>query len=318
VSTPSRGLLRPCPRLRWDFRPSILLINDFTRTLSPTNWHERLKSADPVRILASVLSGSLLLSAMLLQEALAEDFPKSLILARCVLIAADPNDSTTIGAGVWPYELNTTAAEDACQQAHTADQTDVRTIYLLGRIALERRDYASAKSSFESAARLGYISALARLGDMYFRGISVPKDEVKAMDFFEKASAEGDPYSKATLSMMILARDPVDQAELERARELAEQSAALGSPDGYFALGMMHLRGLAGLEKSAPDAIVDLLKAAHMGLLDAQFVAGQLMVHSNDKEVVRAGIEWLRSAASRGHKRSIALLNSLHRLRVGQ
>jgi hypothetical protein len=88
-------------------------------------------------------------------------------VAKCILLAADPKDSLTLGGGVWSYELNLPAATQACSNAGKDDPSNLVVIYLSGRLATEAHDYRTARSLFEQAATGGYLSAIARLADLY-------------------------------------------------------------------------------------------------------------------------------------------------------
>jgi hypothetical protein len=232
-------------------------------------------------------------------------------VAKCILLAADPKDSLTLGGGVWSYELNLPAATQACRNAGKDDPSNLVVIYLSGRLATEAHDYRTARSLFEQAATGGYLSAIARLADLYYFGLGVTEDKRQGRELLQQAANRGDPYSQATLAMLILRTDPKEPTKIAQARMLAEAAAKAGSADGYFAVGMMHYMGLAGYAKDIKSATVALLKASDLGLLDARFAAGDILLTSQSHQEVEMGISLIRSAAALGHKRSIYLLRRL-------
>lgn len=82
-----------------------------------------------------------------------------------------------------PSRINT-----AIKKRQAADEYEEGCKYLKG--GTKDKDFILAKVFFEKAARKGHSDAAIQLGRIYFEGLGIPKNNVKARNFFEKGMNE--------------------------------------------------------------------------------------------------------------------------------
>jgi len=85
-----------------------------------------------------------------------------------------------------------------------SEEDSTKSTYRLGKEYFDKKQYARAHEAFSEAAAAGYPPALRKLGLMYRSGLAVQKDINRAMDFFEKAAAQGDGYAKGFLGQLLI------------------------------------------------------------------------------------------------------------------
>ena len=120
-------------------------------------------------------------------------------------------------------------------------------------------------------AQNGDAKAQFDLGVMYFRGIGVPQDYMKALDFFEKASNQG----------------------YERAKEYI--------PKTYFALGSHYFSEDAGERQDDQEAFKWFSKAAELGHAQSQYIIG-LMYYFGEgiPKDESKGVQLIKQSAQNG------------------
>lgn len=125
--------------------------------------------------------------------------------------------------------------------------------------------------SAANAAQAGDVKAQFDLGVMYFRGIGVPQDYIKALDFFEKAAAQGH----------------------ERAKEYI--------PKTYFALGSDYFSEEAGVRQDDQEAFKWFSKAAELGHAQSQYIVG-LMYYFGEgiPKDENKGVQLIKQSAQNG------------------
>ncbi|WP_173031600.1 tetratricopeptide repeat protein [Campylobacter sp. CCUG 57310] len=97
-------------------------------------------------------------------------------------------------------------------------------------------DNKLAFKSFEEAAKLGEIKALAMVGIMYYRGQYVKRDYKTAVKYLSEAASKGDAFAQYHLAQCYknshgVAHDP------NKVRELLEKSAKGGFEPAKKELG---------------------------------------------------------------------------------
>ena len=100
-------------------------------------------------------------------------------------------------------------------------------------------------SMLENYANSGNVEAIRRLGNFYYDGVGVPKDDSVAIGWYRKGASLGDPWCKIRMGDMYrdgrgTERDP-DEALRWYFESAAHGSiAAINSIIGMYTSGMIH------------------------------------------------------------------------------
>jgi tetratricopeptide (TPR) repeat protein len=86
----------------------------------------------------------------------------------------------------------------------SANQDFIWGVYLCGRAALSRKEYAEALKWFSQAAQREYGPALLWLGLIYLRGYGVPVNLEKAISYFERGAATGSFFARRELAKLMI------------------------------------------------------------------------------------------------------------------
>lgn len=78
-----------------------------------------------------------------------------------------------------------------------------------GLAAFNEGSYARAQQAWVPLARAGDARAQTGLGFMYYSGRGVPRDSVRAAEFFQRAAEQGEPTAQLFLAQMYLKSDGV-------------------------------------------------------------------------------------------------------------
>ena len=171
--------------------------------------------------------------------------------------------------------------------------TDHRTpmeAFRLGAAALKTGETAKAVVSLEYAAENGHAMAQWKLGRMYAEGDGVPRDDVRAFEYFRRiANSHADDYPGTTQARFVanafvalghyylegiaksVKRDP------ERAREMFAYAASyFGDADAQYNLGRLYLEGV-GTPQDPKQASRWLWLSAHKGQVQAQALLGTML-----------------------------------------
>lgn len=88
-----------------------------------------------------------------------------------------------------------------------ADVADVA--FRNGLTAFNEGSYARAQALWTPLAQAGDARAQTGLGFMYYSGRGVPRDSVRAAEFFQRAAEQGEPTAQLFLAQMYLKSDGV-------------------------------------------------------------------------------------------------------------
>jgi len=159
---------------------------------------------------------------------------------------------------------------------------------------------AKALVELTKKAEAGDAGAQRDLGSRYLDGEGVPKDKVKAFEWYHKAAEQGGAGAQYGLGLMYIKGDGVSEDET-KGREWIEKSAAQSLPDAQNLIGVWHEAGYAGLPKDAAKAVEWWQKAAAQGHAFAQLSLGQAYRDGKGvpKDRVKA-MEWYAKSAAQG------------------
>lgn len=188
-------------------------------------------------------------------------------------------------------------------------------------------DKAGAVKALDYAAREGHALALWKLGRMYADGDGVPRDDLKAFEYFSRLAddhadeAEDSPRAPAIASAFVslggyflagikgsyVAPNP------ERALEMFQYAASyFGDPNAQYNLGRLYLDG-SGVDRDQRQAARWFNLAAEKGHRAAQALLGQLLVNGQGVPRQRArGLMWLTLAKQAADPKREAWISTLH------
>jgi TPR repeat protein len=188
--------------------------------------------------------------------------------------------------------LGTTSLTQAFDGTKTpADDPSPVEAFRSGTRAYKAGDLAGASRALEFAAGKGHALAQWKLARMYSEGDGVPRDDVKAFEYYQA----------------IVTSHSDENPETPQARFVASAMVAMGS---YY---------LTGIPNSSihPDQnrAIELFEyaATYFGDSDAQFNLGRLFLDGSaerPRDAIRAA-RWLRLAANKGQHQAQAILGHL-------
>lgn len=130
------------------------------------------------------------------------------------------------------------------------------------------KDDSKAMMWFQKAAAWGGRDAQYNLAVDYERGLGVPKDTTKALEWYRKAAAQGNEAAENNLGLMYEYGEGVPK-DGAKAADWLRSAAAHGSPEGELNLGRLYQMG-DGVSKSFATALEWYKKAAADGNVIAQ------------------------------------------------
>ncbi len=171
---------------------------------------------------------------------------------------------------------------------------------------------SSAIAALKYAAAGGELLAQWKLAKIYASGDGVPRDDIKAYDFFSQIVAnydEDDPNSRgrAVVSSAVVSlgiynlngiANSMVRPDPQRALRMFQFAATrFGDANAQYNLARMHLDG-AGVEKDGREAIRWLFLAADKGHLQAEALLGQTLFTGRDgiRPQRALGLMWLTLA----------------------
>jgi eukaryotic-like serine/threonine-protein kinase len=172
----------------------------------------------------------------------------------------------------------------------------------------------SVTDLMQAAAR-GDPAAENSLGVLYLRGgEGLPRDEVKALDWFRKAAQQN--YAKAEVNlgdMYLSGRGGLPEGSYADALSWFLKAAAQNDPAAEYRLGLMFERGL-GTDQNPQDAVDYFRKAADQNYPDAENKLGALYSTGGDglPHDDKQAVEWYTKAAEQGFARAQTNLGDMY------
>lgn len=142
----------------------------------------------------------------------------------------------------------------------------------LAKATLRANNPLRARQYFAQAAAKGHAGAMQELGVMMAEGKGGPRDMPGALQWIEKAAAQGDLHNAA--AMYWLAESHYEAKELPQAAEWFRKSAEAGDVDAKLRFGFMLSHG-EGVAQDTQKAFAMYLDAARAGNTAAMFNLGE-------------------------------------------
>ena len=188
-------------------------------------------------------------------------------------------------------------------------------------------DKIGAARALEYAATHGHALALWKLGRMYADGDGVPRNDLRAFEYFSKIADENADEAPDSPRAGVVAnafvslgsyflngiRGSYVQPNPERAVEMFSYAASyFGDPNAQYSLARLYLEG-TGLDRDERQAARWLNLAAEKGHSSAQAMLGQLLINGQGVPRQRArGLMWLELARQAADPKREAWISALH------
>ena len=162
------------------------------------------------------------------------------------------------------------------------------------------KDEEKAVQWWEKAAENGNVSAQVSLGGVYSLGAGVPKNYAAAVRWWKKAAEQDDVTAEGNLGTAYGLGMGVPKDEVESVR-WHTKAAANGNAASQFSLGMFYLQG-AGVPKDEAEGVKWLRKSAEQGNADGEFWLGAAYNSGTGvaKDTAEA-LRWYRKAGDHGN-----------------
>ena len=155
-------------------------------------------------------------------------------------------------------------------------QADPQAGYATGRAALERKQFAAARTQFETAAAAGDVRAMMALAAMQGAGQGGARDERGAFAWVERAALAGHVPAQAMLGTLYASGRGV-AADAVQSLVWTRRAADNGDAESQHLMGIRSRDGLS-VPRNTGQALLWFGAAAEQGHAPAQYSLGQLLV----------------------------------------
>ncbi len=201
------------------------------------------------------------------------------------------------------------------------DKGDPDALLLLGLTQANDPDYMASKkdsdrdkrweqarTTLTKAADLGQIEALAQLGMIYYHGRGTRVDKSRALGFFQRGAAAGNPLSQLYLAELIFDHQ-VPNLGRKDALDLMTKASAV-EPSAMYALGVVYYEGVFVFSDTARAAAL-LENAAKSRHREALYNLGAFANNGEIGPADRlAAYKWWMLAQLEGSKEAAEIMNS--------
>ena len=187
--------------------------------------------------------------------------------------------------------------------------TSIAADWKKGVRCFQEEDYDCTLEEITPLAHRGNMEAQNLLGDMYYNGYGVTKNDSQAVSWYQKAASQGYADSQVNLGFAYKKGQGIDKDYILSAkwyRKAAEQ----GHNYGQYNLGVSYEFG-EGVPKSEEKAVKWYRKAAEQGLAHAQVNLATLYRQGRGTEENHGwAIHWYARAARQGSPKGLEYLSS--------
>lgn len=201
--------------------------------------------------------------------------PNTTLVGKAILANANKKNPTALYAmGIAQEQLG----EPALSKKYIAkalETGDPSVYYSHGIMMRNKKDYATAVSSFMAAAEAGDVNAQCELGYMYYNGDGMAKNYGTAALWFEKAAAQGDAQAMYMLALMYKYGEGVtkDISQYARYMKAAAENGTGENASEYF-VGMCYYDG-TGLPQDYSMAAEWFKRATNKNISEAFTMLGE-------------------------------------------
>jgi len=189
---------------------------------------------------------------------------------------------------------------------------EVEEAFQHGIVAQISGDFSTLVKEMLPLAEKGYPRAQVHMGWIYERGVGVPQDYQKALEWYEKATSNGAKNAPAQIGNMYEKGFGVKQ-NYEKAAEYYKRSIELDGSLGYARMGYLYETG-KGVQLDRVKAVEYYDKAIAKGNYHAMTLLGLLYQHGNgglDRNEEKA-IELYKQAIDHGDPLAMTRLGEMY------
>lgn len=169
------------------------------------------------------------------------------------------------------------------------------------KAAYVKKDYPTALGLWRPLAEGGNAEAQRGLGILYENGWAVPRDENQAVDWYRKASAQGDAQAEYRLGMRFVMGNSVLPHDVSQGLVLMQKAGEHGYIHSFSAIADFYRTGGYGISEDTAIAISWYRRAADLGDAPSQGRLGWIYQYGRGvPEDVAQAISWYRKAADQG------------------
>jgi eukaryotic-like serine/threonine-protein kinase len=186
----------------------------------------------------------------------------------------------------------------AADRGDPAAQNALGVKYVAGEDGLPRDD-VKAVEWYRKAALQGYAKAETNLGDMYLAGRGgLDKNPLEALSWYLKAAQQGWPDAQYRLGYLYEVGLGTAK-DPQRAVSLYRSAAESGYPDAQNLLGYFYATGSYGIQQDDKEAVAWYRKAAEQGLAKGQKNLGDMYFFGRGVEArdYEQAMQWYQKAA---------------------
>lgn len=164
--------------------------------------------------------------------------------------------------------------EYQAQKGNAVAMYGIGVLYYYGLRGI-RRDHKKALSWFSKAVAKGEPRAMEFLGEIYARGAGVQRNYTRALEWLTLASRQRHYSAYNGLGYLYVKGYGVEKKNLTKAREYFEKAAENKEPGGHYNLGVLYLKGI-GVKRDVSLACQYFLTAANAGQPKALYQVARL------------------------------------------
>ena len=184
----------------------------------------------------------------------------------------------------------------------TEKSSTVETEAILEKIVLSVKDYCIEHAGLQNTPAAFVLNIL------YYYGLSVDKNEAKALEGLESIAIKNHYLAQAFLSI-----DYLNKEDYTKAFYWTKKAVEYGDKECQYALAELYFNGL-GTQKNEIEAVKWYKKSAEQGFAEAQyFLANCYLNGLGVKEDKEKALNLLKKAAKQGHKQAKEDLEELQK-----
>jgi len=178
-------------------------------------------------------------------------------------------------------------------------------------VLYNEKNYEESYNTLQKCYDNGVQKTAVNIGYFYQKGYFVGQSSNKALEWYQKGEAFGDP--DAMMQMARLYSDGEDEVEpdAKKAIAYAKKASATNSPVAMDYLANIYLNGRPGVPKNIPNAVSLFKAAANLGDYNAMTVLAFLYNAGKGKSIPKdekKAFFWAKKSAELGSAKSMALL----------
>jgi TPR repeat protein len=173
-----------------------------------------------------------------------------------------------------------------------------------------KKNYRTSYEYLMKSYDMGVRKAAVKLGILYEKGLLVEQSSEKAVEWFNKGMAFGDPEAMLSMADLYAAGFEDTPPDINKAMSLATLSSAKNFTGAMIFLGKVYFDGKHGIARNMPLAIKWFNAGAKIGDRQAMLALGEAYL-AHEPGMVKdeqSGIFWIKKAAEAGSPKAMLIL----------